>query len=68
MAFEIVKKYLEERGLGTRIKKFESSCATVDEAAQTIGVIPARIAKTLTFRKDEGCMVLVMAGDAGIDN
>lgn len=30
--------------------EFETSSATVYEAADTIGVIPARIAKTLSFR------------------
>lgn len=68
MAFEIVKQYFEERNLGNRIKTFSDSCATVEEAAKTIGVIPARIAKTLTLRKDDSCIMLVMAGNAGIDN
>ena len=68
MAFEKVKAYFEEKILGNRIKSFGDSCATVEEAAETIGVIPARIAKTLTLRKDDGCMMLVMAGNAGIDN
>ncbi len=68
MAFEIVKKYFEKHGLDDRIKEFGNSCATVQEAAKAIGVVPSRIAKTLTLRKEDGCMMLVMAGDAGIDN
>jgi prolyl-tRNA editing enzyme YbaK/EbsC (Cys-tRNA(Pro) deacylase) len=68
MAFEIVKQYFVDRNLENRIKTFGDSCATVEEAAKTIGVIPARIAKTLTLRKDDSCMMLVMAGNAGIDN
>jgi len=68
MSFEIVRTYFEEESLSERIRSFDDSCATVEEAAKTIGVIPARIAKTLTLRKDDGCMMLVMAGNAGIDN
>ncbi|CEQ02959.1 YbaK/aminoacyl-tRNA ligase-associated domain-containing protein [[Clostridium] sordellii] len=68
MTFNIVKTYFENIGLEDRIKSFEGSCATVEEAAKTIGVIPSRIAKTLTLRKDSNCIMLVMAGNAGIDN
>lgn len=68
MSFKIVKTYFEDKGLENRIKSFECSCATVEEAAETIGVTPARIAKTLTLRKDDGCMMLVMSGNSGIDN
>ncbi len=68
MAFEVVSQFFEERNLADRIRDFGDSCATVAEAAQTVGTIPARIAKTLTLRKDDGCMMLVMAGNAGIDN
>jgi prolyl-tRNA editing enzyme YbaK/EbsC (Cys-tRNA(Pro) deacylase) len=68
MTFEIVKKYFEERKLENRIKAFGDSCATVEEAAKTIGVIPAKIAKTLTLRKDDSCIMVVMAGNTGIDN
>ena len=37
-------------------------------AAQTVGVIPARIAKTLSFMTAEGPLLVVTAGDAKIDN
>ena len=45
-----------------------SSSATVELAAQAVGVIPARIAKTLSFLVDDGCVLVVTAGDAKIDN
>ena len=48
--------------------EFETSSATVELAANTLGVIPARIAKTLSFRTEDGCMLIVTAGDAKIDN
>ena len=39
-------------------------------AAQAVGVIPARIAKTLSFLEKDGerALLLVAAGDARIDN
>ena len=37
-------------------------------AAQAVGVIPARIAKTLSFLVDGVCVLIVAAGDAKIDN
>lgn len=40
----------------------------MEEAARTIGAEPARIAKAITLRKDNGCIMLVMAGNAGIGN
>lgn len=68
MAIEHVTEYFSNLGLSSRIKEFGGSCATVEEAAQTIGVAPSRIAKTITLRKEDGCMMLVMAGTASIDN
>ncbi len=37
-------------------------------AAQAVGVEAARIAKTLSFRVDERAILIVMAGDARLDN
>ena len=49
--------------------EFETSSATVEQAAETIGVSPARIAKTLSFRgAEEKAILIVAAGDAKIDN
>ncbi|WP_339225783.1 MULTISPECIES: YbaK/EbsC family protein [Bacillus] len=51
------------------VTEFETSSATVEQAAETIGVNPARIAKSLSFR-GEGyqAILIVAAGDAKIDN
>ncbi|MBQ1281769.1 MAG: YbaK/EbsC family protein, partial [Oscillospiraceae bacterium] len=52
-----------------RIMEFEVSSATVELAAQAVGVEGARIAKTLSFLlKDDTCVLIVAAGDARIDN
>ena len=51
-----------------RIQEFSVSSATVELAAQAVGCEPARIAKTLSFAVDGGCVLIVCAGDAKIDN
>lgn len=43
-----------------------SSSATVDLAAAALDVIPARIAKTLSFSKDDTCILVVTAGDTNV--
>lgn len=70
MSIELVKKYMEKFDKENDIIEFETSSATVELAAETVGVIPAKIAKTLSFRgKEEGeAIIIVSAGDTKIDN
>lgn len=68
MAIEEVKDYLKKWQRDTDILEFEVSTATVELAALAVGVEPARIAKTLSFRSESGGMVIVTAGDAKTDN
>lgn len=68
MSIEIVRDYLKQFQAADRILEFETSSATVELAAQAVGCIPARIAKTLSFYTEDGCMLIVAAGDAKIDN
>lgn len=68
MAFERAKEYLKQFGLESRIMEFDTSSATVELAAEAVGCEPARIAKTLSFQAEEGCILIVAAGDARIDN
>lgn len=68
MAIERVKDYFRALGMEQRVWEFDTSSATVELAAQTLGVRPARIAKTLSFALGEGCVLIVAAGDARIDN
>ena len=68
MSVQLVKEYLKQWDFDKKVKEFEVSSATVELAAQAVGVIPARIAKTLSFKIDEGCVLIVTAGDAKIDN
>lgn len=68
MSIERVKAYFRTMNLEQRVWEFETSSATVELAAETLGVRPARIAKTLSFEMGEGCVLIVTAGDALIDN
>ena len=68
MSIEIVREYLKQFQADERIMEFETSSATVELAAEAVGCIPARIAKTLSFYTEDGCLLIVTAGDAKIDN
>lgn len=68
MAIEKVREYLRQWNRENDIKEFPVSSATVELAAEAAGVIPARIAKTMSFRNNGGCILVVTAGDAKIDN
>ena len=68
MSIERVRDYFRPLGREGDILEFPVSSATVELAAQAVGVIPARNAKTLSFLVDGGCVLIVAAGDAKIDN
>ena len=69
MSIEKVRAYFRSLGREDEILESDLSSATVELAAAAFGVAPARIAKTLSFRgKDGGCLLVVAAGDARIDN
>ena len=65
MSIREVKAFFAARGMEDKVLEFATSSATVELAAQTVGVIPARIAKTLSFMT---ALLVVTAGDAKIDN
>lgn len=68
MAIELVKEYFKRFGMEYKILEYEASSATVELAASVLNVEPARIAKTLSFKKEEDCLLVVAAGDTKIDN
>ncbi|XJZ25728.1 YbaK/EbsC family protein [Bacillota bacterium Lsc_1132] len=69
MSLESVKNYFQQWNREADVMEFATSSATVEEAAETIGVAPARIAKTLSFRGEgDQAILIVAAGDAKIDN
>ena len=63
MSIERVRDYFRPLGREGDILEFPVSSATVELAAQAVGVIPARIAKTLSFLVNDGCVLIVAAGD-----
>ena len=68
MAIEKVKEYFRQYGMENRIQEFEVSSATVELAAEALHCEPCKIAKTLSFMADGHPILLVVAGDAKIDN
>ena len=68
MSIEKVREYLRGFGLEERIREFDVSSATVELAAIAVGVEGARIAKSMSFKIGEEPIVIVMAGDAKVDN
>jgi len=69
MSIEKVKAFFREMGRENEVMEFAVSSATVELAAIAVGVEPGMIAKTLSFSDNQGgCMLIVAAGDAKIDN
>ena len=68
MSIEAVREYFRPLGREQDILEFDVSSATVELAAHAVGVIPARIAKSLSFLVGDSCILLIAAGDAKVDN
>ena len=69
MSIEKVKAFFAALGRENEVLEFAVSSATVELAAVAVGVEPGMIAKTLSFSDNaEGCMLIVAAGDAKIDD
>lgn len=68
MAIDKVKEYFGKYDMADRVLEFEVSSATVELAAQALNCEGCRIAKTLSFKVAEQPILIVVAGDAKIDN
>ncbi len=68
MAIEKVKDYFRQFDMDNRILEFDVSSATVELAARALGCEEGCIAKTLSFHAGEKIVLIVMAGDARVDN
>lgn len=68
MSIEKVRGYFSELGIADRIQEFDVSSATVELAAKALGCDPDRIAKTLSFKVGEDCVLIVAAGACKVDN
>ena len=63
-----VSAWIAEHGPDLVIIEVEGTTATVATAAESLGVEPGRIAKTLAVRAGEHTFLLVARGDARLDN
>jgi prolyl-tRNA editing enzyme YbaK/EbsC (Cys-tRNA(Pro) deacylase) len=68
MTIESVKKHIEEANLDLKLIELDTSTATVELAAEALGVEPARIAKTMALRLKNRDILIMAKGDIKIDN
>ena len=68
MSLRSVRDWLAAHAPELRLIETAASTATVAEAAATLGVEPARIAKTLALRVGGDVLLVVTRGDARLDN
>ena len=68
MSFVKAKEYLKKFGLDNKVKEFDTSSATVKEAAVALNCKEAEIAKTLSFLVGGKPILIVTAGNRKIDN
>jgi prolyl-tRNA editing enzyme YbaK/EbsC (Cys-tRNA(Pro) deacylase) len=63
-----VRTFLAEHAPDVEVLETDTSTATVALAAIAYGVEPGRIAKTLAYWLDDEAILVVMRGDARVDN
>ena len=68
MSLESVRAFFAERAPDVGVILLDVSTATVALAAAAHGVAPRQIAKTLSLRVGERVLIVVIAGDARLDN
>lgn len=68
MGIQNVRKHFQKWGIANKILEFDVSSATVELAARAVGCEEKRIAKTMSFMIDNKAILIVVAGDAKIDN
>ena len=68
MSLESVRAWLATNAPDLKLIEVKASTATVDTAAEALGVEPGRIAKTLAVRAGEHLFLLCTRGNARLDN
>ncbi|MGN8107315.1 YbaK/EbsC family protein [Paraburkholderia sp. 22098] len=68
MSLQSVRTFLSQHAPDLEILEKQTSTATVAEAADAHGVSPGQIAKTLSLWLKDEVILLVLGGDAKIDN
>ncbi len=67
MSVQSVVEFLEQHQKDIEILTFEDT-STVTKAADSLGVTPGEIAKSLLFKVKDGFIMILMAGDKRLDN
>jgi len=68
MSIEKAREHLKKYNMSDRVLEFETSSATVSEAAVAAKCTEGEIAKTLSFIVSDRPVLIVVAGDCKIDN
>ena len=68
MSLDSVKAWLAANAPELRLIEVDGTTATVDTAAEALGVEPGRIAKTLAVRAGDHVFLLCTRGNARLDN
>ena len=68
MSLEKAKAHLAEKGYEENVIELEESSATVQLAAEALGVEPGMIAKTMSFLQDDQPVLILTEGTAKVDN
>lgn len=68
MSLETATAYFKQYHMENRILVFKESSATVELAAKAAHTVPEKIGKTLSFMVQDYPVLILMAGDAKVDN
>lgn len=68
MSIDTVKQYFAKWQMEDRVLEFAVSSATVAAAASAVGCQEQEIAKTMSFKLHDEVILIVLAGDARINN
>lgn len=67
MSITAVEEFFKAKGKNVGIRTFGDT-STVEKAAQSLGVTPGEIAKSLLLQANDSYVMILMAGDKRIDN
>lgn len=68
MSLESVRCFLASKACPAQIRELAAGTETVERAAAALGVAAELIAKTLAFKSPAGGLIVVVKGDARVDN
>lgn len=68
MSIELAREHLQKFNYQDKIIEFSENTATVELAAIAVGCEPKQIAKTMSFDVNGKTILILLAGDAKVDN